>query len=394
MINEQGQRALAHIEQIISIDPIEGADRIEVATVLGWKVVIAKADNFQVGDKVIYVEVDSRVPDTDTRFAFLKDRKYRVKTIRLKGQYSQGLILKIDDFPEVKDKNIGDDVTKDLKITYYIAEDNTRKAEYDKEAVYKSMSQRHPNVAKTKWYRWLYKRDWGKKILFFFFGKKRKDVRAFPTKFPYIHKTDEERVENMPWILECKEPWVKTTKLDGTSSTYIVERLPFKRYEYYVTSRNVRQLDRDQATFHSNEENVYWDMSDKYDIYNKLKNYLDKKKLDYVCIQGEIVGPGIQGNPHKLKEVGLYVFNFIDSDKGRYNSIEAQRICIGMGFNFVPIIDNMYTLPDDLEEFKLSADGPCELPGASGPREGYVYRSQDGTKSFKNVSRLYAMSRN
>ena len=100
MINNEGKRALAHIETISAIDPIEGADRIEVASILGWKVVVAKADNFNVGDEVIYIEVDSKVPEDDARFAFLKDRKYRVRTIRLKGQYSQGLILPKEAFPD------------------------------------------------------------------------------------------------------------------------------------------------------------------------------------------------------------------------------------------------------------------------------------------------------
>jgi RNA ligase (TIGR02306 family) len=86
MINSKGERALAHIELISDIQPIEGADKIEVCTVLGWKVVIAKKDNFKVGDKAVYIEVDSKVPDDRECFSFLSDRKYRVKTIRLKGQ--------------------------------------------------------------------------------------------------------------------------------------------------------------------------------------------------------------------------------------------------------------------------------------------------------------------
>ena len=86
------ERALAHVEQIVDIQPIPNADRIEVATVLGWKVVIAKHDEFKVGDKVIYIEIDSKLPERE-EFEFMRDRKFRVRTIRLRGQYSQGLIM-------------------------------------------------------------------------------------------------------------------------------------------------------------------------------------------------------------------------------------------------------------------------------------------------------------
>ena len=396
MINKEGKRALAHIETISDIQPIEGADRIEVATVLGWKVVIAKADGFKVGDEVIYIEIDSKVPDTDERFAFLKDRKYRVRTIRLKGQYSQGLIMPKSVFPEVTKCAVGDDVTDILHIKYYVNLDEIRK-NGDPDAKYKSMSSRHQKIAKTKVWRWLYKYSWGKKLLFVFFGKKKDKPLKFPTKFPYVSKTDEERVENMPWILNNKDPWVKTCKIDGTSATYILERKKFGKFEFYVTSRNVRQKTPEQKNFHNEcgsvESNVYWDMAIKYDVEEHLKEYLNKHKdCWYVCLQGEIAGPNIQGNPHKLPTVNLYGFNWIDSVNGRYSSIEGRKIWEDFfGGDWVPIIDTNYILPDTMEEMKLSADGPCDVPHSSGLREGFVYRSQDGQKSFKNVSRKYIL---
>lgn len=391
MINKEGKRALAHIETIVDIQPIEGADRIEVATVLGWKVVVAKADNFNIGDKVVYIEVDSKVPDDDERFAFLKDRKYKVKTIKLKGQYSQGLVLPIEAFPEIKNKSVGDDVTDILKIKYYVALDELRK-NGDPNAKYKSMSARHVKIAKTRWYRYLYRKPWGKKILFFFFGKKKDKPLSFPTKFEFVHKTDEERVENMPWILQNKDPWVRTCKIDGTSATYILEKKLFGRYEFYVTSRNVRQKDINQKSYHNTEVNVYWDMAFKYDIEYFLRNMLKKDKdFKYVCIQGEIAGPNIQGNPHKLSEVEFFAFNLIDSKNGRWDSIRAASYCATKRINWVPIVDVRYYLPDNMEDMKLSADGPCDIPGSKGLREGFVYRSMDGTQSFKNVSRKYLL---
>ena len=234
MINKEGRRALAHIELISDIQPIEGADKIEVASILGWKVVIAKADNFKVGDKVVYIEVDSLVPSDNPAFSFLADRKYKVKTIKLRGQYSQGLIMPVAAFPILKANiEVGTDVTDDLKIKYYSPDDQVRKAEINKNSKYQSMSARHSNLAKKSWWRWLMRREWGKKLLFFFFGKKKDKPLSFPTHFQYIHKTDEERVENMPWVLESTDPWVKTCKIDGTSATYILERKKFNKFEFY-----------------------------------------------------------------------------------------------------------------------------------------------------------------
>jgi len=161
MINNNGERALAHIEVISAIEPIEGADKIEVATILGWKVVIAKKDNFKVGDKVVYIEVDSKVSDKDERFAFLADRKYRVKTIKLRGQYSQGLAMPITQFPELVKLgyDVGDDVTKELDICYYVPADNERKAKaVNQDIKYSRMSQRHKELFKKPLFRWLMRR--------------------------------------------------------------------------------------------------------------------------------------------------------------------------------------------------------------------------------------------
>jgi len=131
-------------------------------------------------------------------------------------------------------------------------------------------------------------------------------------------------------------------------------------------------------------------MANKYHIEEFLKKVLTlNPDIWYVCLQGEIAGPSIQGNPHKLPEVRFYGFNLIDSEVGRYNSVKAAHFCKDNGIEWVPIVDTEYYLPKTMEEMKLSADGPCDVPDSSGPREGFVYRSQDGKQSFKNVSRKY-----
>ena len=232
------------------------------------------------------------------------------------------------------------------------------------------------------------RREWGRKLLFVFFGKKRDNPKSFPSGFPYVHKTDEERVENMPYILENKDPFVVTEKLDGTSCTYILERKKFGKFEFYVSSRNVRQLNPEQDCYH--EYNIYWELAKKYDIENKLKDILiNNPELKYVCIQGEGVGK-VQGNPLKLNEDDLYVFNFITSDVGRWPSTTGKDFVETLGFKWVPILDENYTLPDDLEEFKLYADGKSVV-NHEVLREGVVLRDKEGKISFKNVSRKYLL---
>lgn len=197
--------------------------------------------------------------------------------------------------------------------------------------------------------------------------------------------------ENLSKVLEDKTPMIVTEKLDGTSSTYILERKSKKKFEFYVLSRRVRQLTPDQKCYH--DDNIYWNMAFKYDIEKHLRKYLeDNPSLDYVCIQGESVG-NVQGNPLKLKEDNLYLYNFIRSDCGRVDSLKGKEIVESWGMNWVPIIDTAFILPDTMEELKTQADGVSVL-NPRVMREGLVYRkTADNTFSFKNVSNKYLLSK-
>lgn len=185
--------------------------------------------------------------------------------------------------------------------------------------------------------------------------------------------------ENMTWVLENKEPFTVTEKLDGSSSTYILER-KHNKFNFYVCSRNIRQYTPDQECFHG--YNIYWDMAIKYDIENKLKAYLEQHpRLKYVCIQGESVGH-VQGNPLDLEEDDLYVFNFIRSDLGRLSSTVGKEIIESWGMKWVPILDTTYILPDTLEELKEYTHG-YSVVNPKVLREGIVCRQDD--ISFKSV---------
>ena len=387
IINDK--RALAYIQHVTNIRPIEGADNIEQCNVLGWNLICKKGE-FHEGDPCVYIEIDSKVPERE-EFEFLRAKGFKVKTMKL-GKFnciSQGLAMPQSAFKELAGLSEGTDVTDILGIKYSVQEDNVRKGNGDPNAKYKSMAARHQKIFKKKWARWLMKREWGCKLMFVFFGKKKDNPRSFPTHFPFIHKTDEERCENMPWVLGYERPLIVTEKLDGTSSTYILEKKG-RKYEFYVLSRNVRQQDENQKTYH--DHNIYWDMAFKYDIENRLKKYLDDNNLDYVCIQGESVG-SVQGNPLKLKEDDLYVFNFIRSDTGRMSSVDGQKIIETWGMKWVPILDTNYMVPDNMEEFKQYATAKSVV-NPNVLREGVVLRDPTNDFSFKNVSREYLLKHN
>lgn len=384
------ERALAHIEKIEWVRPIEGADNIELIGVLGW-VCIAKKNEFNVGDMAVYIEIDSKCPETDERFAFLANKKFKVKTMKL-GKFkviSQGLALPLSLFPELQDKKIGDDVTEALKITYASEEDAARKTnKVDPNAKYKSMAKRRPKIFSNPIVRMIMRYSIGRKIMFVLFGRKKDNPKKFPD---WIVKTDETRIENVPFYLQTTEKWIKTEKCDGTSCTFAVDRLKKgkDKFDFIVCSRNVRQADREQDCYH--ESNIYWELADKYDIEKVLTQFAIENNYNRVVLQGEGVG-SVQGNPYKFTENKLFVFNLI-IDGVRVGTMEMADFCKNHGLTSVPIIDTAYELPKTMEEMKLEADGYSEL-NPKVKREGFVYRTQNGQQSFKNVSREYLLKHN
>jgi len=398
MLNVNQERELAYVVLIDDILPIAGADRVEVAQVGGWRIMVRKGQ-FKPGDPAVYFEIDSKVPETKT-FEFLAQKHYKVKTQKyFKGTViSQGLLMSADDFGWIVDnfsliddkgkRHIANDsdtmfLTKQLGVTYYEAEDNKRKASSaDK---YQKMAQRMGKKFAKFPYRNLMRHTWGKKLLYLFYGRKGDKKNGWPE---WVKKTDEERVQNMPWILEDKNPWIATEKIDGTSTTFTMKRGKKGKNDVYVCSRNVVFDTPDKACYY--DKNVYFEMFEKYNIKDVLTQLLNENpKTEWVTIQGETYGEGVQKRDYSLKGRDFMAFNLIFSDRGRVGTVEMRSILTAKCVPCVPILDPNFILPDTVEDLLNMATGNSVVDGK--PREGIVFRSLDGERSFKAVSNEFLL---
>lgn len=381
MLNSEGVRELAYVVKIDAIEPIVGSDNCEAAVVGGWRVMTRKG-TFKEGDLAVYFEIDSKVPETE-QFAFLEKKHYKIKTQKYtfggKGNFvSQGLLMSFADFGWSENEyNEGEFLTKILNVTYADTEDNKRKGKSaDK---YKLMAQRKPNIFKKKWAQWFMRRAWGRKFMFLLFGRKGDKRAQWPE---WVKKTDEERIQNMAWILKDKSEWIATEKIDGTSTTFTARRKG-KKIEFLVCSRNVVFDKPDKKCYY--ETNVYTEMAEKYNIEEILTNFLKKNKdVEWVTLQGETYGQGIQKRDYHRPDHCFMGFNFITSTEGRWNSVKAKTMLEPFGIPWVPVIDEHFILPDTVDELLTIATGESVLD--SDMREGLVFRSVDGVQSFKAVS--------
>ena len=348
-------RRLATIREITEIQPIEGRDRIVLATVDGWHVIVQKTD-FEVGSKCCYIEIDSVLPEKP-EFEFLRSKKFRIRTMKMAGVISQGICFPLSILPVKKDGSeyeIGEDVTDIIGVKQY-----EETMDNDKEVA--------PSKSKKKYPAFLMRFKWFRRLIL-----PKKTKGGFPS---FISKTDEERIQNMPWILKDKQEWIATEKIDGQSGTFaLVKHKGWFRthYEYIVCSRNLRLGNHDGSS--------YWKVSDKYEIENTLKNMIGNN--EWVAIQGECIGPKIQKNKYRVTDCDLFVFNLIYPN-GRVGSQLAKSMCEQHGLNFVPILDEHVILPDTVDEVLAYAHGNSEL--ADTLREGIVFRTKDGKQSFKAV---------
>lgn len=381
-----GKRALAHTEEIAWVKPIEGADNIELIGVLGW-VCIAKIGEFHKGDLCVYIEIDSKCPEKEWS-EFLRPKHFKVKTMKL-GKFkviSQGLALPIDAFDVEIPNKVGEDVTDLLGITYSVREDNKRKAPgVDK---YKAMVSRKPKLFKKPWARWMMRRDWGKKVMFLLFGRKRDKRASWPSHI--CSKTDVERIQNMPFLLGDEREFVATEKIDGSSATFAAERGRFGKISYWVCSRNVVFKDYNQPCYY--DSNIYHEMYQKYGIRDILTRMLKDLNVDNIAIQGEVYGDGVQKRDYSLTggKHRLMVFHIASNGK-KFPMTRVESLCEAYGLPHVPILDFSYHIPSDIDELRAYVEGaPSKLDGK--PREGIVfYDKETGQTYTKFVSPNYLL---
>lgn len=334
------ERKLASVRKISDIQSIPGADMIELAIVDGWKVVVAKNVGHKVGDMVVYCEIDSFLPIKE-EFEFLRKSSYkkmsdgtegfRLRTIKLRGQVSQGLILPLKDLqlPNKDLLEVGMDVTKELGIVKYET----------------------PIPAELS-------------------GKIK---GLFPS---FLRKTDEERIQNLSNEYENlkQHKFYVTEKLDGSSATFYS-----KDGVFGVCSRNLELLET--------EGNTFWKVAREL----KIEEWLTSQDVNY-SIQGELIGEGIQGNPYKIKGQTVGFFNAFNIDTQEYLGLEEfEKLVSSMGLKIVPILDRDFTLPDTIDELLSYADEKSVL-NSNFDREGVVIRSLDRKISFKVISNKFLLN--
>lgn len=345
-------RKLASIRKVSDIRPIEGKDLIEQVKVDGWNVIVKKGE-FKDGDWCVYIEIDSKLPERP-EFEFLSKRKYIIKTMKMAGVLSEGIvfpltILKKDE----KHYRLGQDVTKELGITQYNAE-VVIKLPLKKRII--------GFFFQYKWIRQLFKKQ-----------SKKFASNKFPS---WIVKTDEERVQNRP---NKQSGFYKATeKLDGCSATYA-----WKDGEYFVCSRNNAMAD---------DGNLWYEVGKKYGMYDILCTLAKRTASKTVVIQGEIIAPKVQKNKYNRTQPEFYVFNCI-LDGVRYDF--NQGFLDEFGLNSVPVITDYANLTGktvenilDMATFKSRVE-----PGMTA--EGLVFRKiVDGVvvDSFKAVSPDFLIS--
>ena len=268
------KRKLASIQTVVGIEPILNADAIELARIQGWQCVVKKGE-FRPGDTGVFFEIDS-VPPDDERFAFLWRSKdgsvkaqpgsFRLRTLRLRGTLSQGLLMPVSQFPELRGIiEPGADVTELLHVTRW-----------------------EPQIPLN-------------------------DEVDGPF-LPGVPKTDEMRIQSVPEVLTelVGKPYVITVKCDGTSATYGVNR---HTGAFTVCGRNW-SIKRGN--------NAYWHAAEKYHLESMLQH------LPSWISQAELVGPGIQKNRLGLKAIELRVFNVYDQSAGRYLDHDEAAAMLSM----------------------------------------------------------------
>lgn len=373
--NTDSDRKLASIQIVGSIDEHTNATSLELATILGWQVV-TRINEAKVGDLVVYCEIDSVLPNAEwvppaitDKISKSKKDMFRLKTIKLRGEYSQGLIVPLVagmpfDITEITEDDIGKDVTDLLGIV-----------KYEPPALSGAYGMYQTNSRKT-----------------------------FPSHL--LDKTDETRVQSAPKLFKLMQsrPYYVTVKCDGTSGTFLFgasslietddddeaempsstlnSALEDTPVEFIVCSRNQIRRKPDNISVCP-----YWYIANKYDLEEKLQ------QMPHLAIQGEICGPNVQNNLLGLKDLELFVFNIVDMREPGSRKLpfdEMVAMCKQLHLQTAPIEEI-----GDSFDYKSMKDVIKKAEGnyvkSKRQREGLVFRSKDQQISFKAINNKYLL---
>jgi len=410
-------RKLVTVRTIDAVDPIIGADLIEVASIGGWKVVIKKGE-FQSGDQAVYFEIDSFLPEGNSAWQFLIDKSsrtfeggkgHKLRSIKLRGVVSQGLVLPMKAFPEITEEF--------FRLT---AEVDGRIEDFDFSEL----------LGVKKWEATLPACLQGQA------------AGLFPS---YIRKTDQERCQNLsskifgyvdrlvPFDItnipkttldkmrddglltrDSNKPdatWFKvlpaeadidvvyevSLKLDGSSMTAFVhtifDELGNTLPEVGVCSRNLQLKINDE-----NADNSFVSMLHNSKLDAALLSFYHETGGRSIAVQGELMGPGIQGNRESLQQTQFFVYDIFDIDEQRYlgaaerDQVMKTLVEHGADLQHVPILNAATTLHDlginSINELLLFAEGPSLHHKV---REGLVFKRLDGKFSFKAISNKFLL---
>lgn len=393
------KRKLVTLRTIDALDPIPGADAIEVASVEGWKLVVKKGE-FQVGDPCVYFEIDSFLPDGNPAWQFLVDKSsrtfngrvgHKLRTVKLRGQISQGLALRVDGFPQIPA-----DATRDTDLSELLGVEKWEAplpAELAGQAeglfpsfIQKTDQERCQNLkAEIFGYEDVI-------VPFNVNGMTNEVINELVSKGVIQQQHGHsglEYVKKLPAKASPDDVYEITMKLDGSSMT-VFGRLNGGLYEDGVCSRNL-QLKINEA----NASNTFVSMFINSGLRAALEEYV-KETGRSIAVQGELMGPAIQGNREQLKDFQFYVFDIYDIDRGFYippflrMDVFNKLVEYGAKIKHVPVLDPCVKLAelgllttDDLLRF-------AEGPSITHPiREGLVFKRQDGQFSFKAISNKF-----
>lgn len=412
-------KAMAHVERIKNIYPVEGADAIEMAQVLDWHVVVKKGE-FSIGQLAMYIEVDSIVPDglpvelkksadelvksmmslgkayrgevetklaeitihnTRPEYEFLRSRKFKIRVVEYKkfNVISQGILFSLNTVitPSIGKyilANEGEDYTERLGITQIIEdeeESGTNNPTNNKSLLFLEQNRIgkfiNKKLMKYPWYR-TYKAGL-------------KDDSTWPKIFPSkSDETNAQAVFTKMKNLHGGERWYVTEKLEGQNIS-IVSRV--KKFLWFTTN-DVGVCSRTRF-MPSYDGSLFWRTVRKHGYDKKVK---ELKK--HIFIRGEHIGPSIQSNIYSFNGNDIYIFDVYElEDKRMLSYLELVVFCSSNGFKMVPVIDDDFRLPETVQELLEYSNG-YSTHGEKVLREGIVLRLVNNPKvSFKVRSPKY-----